>query len=700
MSVPDSLITDPGDVDEVQGKVCEVCGNLDSLLLLSKSAEELSEGDVKHDKYGSSSRRNLGDFDLSGKDGCSICSVLSKVCHFFIYENSDLQRKRVRVYLPGGRGFPEMSIDDFGVAKTIQLYTPIGFSPCWNRIPVLPELLLDRQSSASLDFIRSCLQSCVDHHQSCRSPASRLPTRVLDVGIDHGSRICLIKTDTRSFEPYIALSYCWGQDGSLKKTTRENMSTFESGIDIQELPVVFRECIALSRSLGIRYVWIDALCIIQDDRQDWEKESSRMSDTYAQAFLTIGASMSASTSKTFLRISPEDTENEEFSKEISFNGKLSELRARKIPEVGIHSRWTDYHERGAYRSEPWSQRGWTLQEQLLSPRLLIFTSSEIQWTCQESQKCECRSLLNQRRLFGGHSWADIDNASVAFSFWHKAVENYSIRALTHSADRLPALSGIAQAIQKRTGSKYVAGLWSDNIAEDLLWERVGDLKPMTSYQAPSFSWASIDGEIDYRCYMNGRHLYQDISQVLSLDANIHGCNQFGTVRDGAMRIRGPLTSAKLARGDTDGLYSVDIAGRNINFQADTVLSAFICHSEDGNSEAVACRYRTQMEQLAQTTTALHSTVQVEHGSRASKMDITYSVSLEDGARCWLLSLGFYLPPHSSLAQVYELLVLGKHPERPEDFESSGSLSHDHPFVFDEERFKSICIFELNLVQLT
>ncbi|KAM0809328.1 hypothetical protein AB5N19_09671 [Seiridium cardinale] len=128
MSVPDSLITDPGDVDEVQGKVCEVCGNLDSLRLLSKSAEELSEGDVKHDKYGSSSRRNLGDFDLSGKDGCSICSVLSKVCHFFIYENSDLQRKRVRVYLPGGRGFPEMSIDDFGVAKTIQLYTPIALA--------------------------------------------------------------------------------------------------------------------------------------------------------------------------------------------------------------------------------------------------------------------------------------------------------------------------------------------------------------------------------------------------------------------------------------------------------------------------------------------------------------------------------------------------------------------------------------------
>ena len=204
---------------------------------------------------------------------------------------------------------------------------------------------------------------------------------MVDVGTGHDNKVHLVKTATKPFEPYIALSYCWGQDGAMTKTIKEKLDAFESGITLSELPIVFRECISLSRSLGIRYVWIDALCIIQDDQEDWEKESSVMSNTYAQAFLTICASMSASSSESFLRISKDDIENEVFTKKVDFSGKVSELRARRIPEVGIHSRWTDYHERGS--CEPWSQRGWTLQEQLLSPRLLMFTSSEIQWSCQE-----------------------------------------------------------------------------------------------------------------------------------------------------------------------------------------------------------------------------------------------------------------------------------------------------------------------------
>ena len=488
---------------------------------------------------------------------------------------------------------------------------------------------------------------------------------MVDVGTGHGNQVHLVKTATKPFEPYIALSYCWGQDGAMTKTTKEKLDAFESGISLSELPIVFRECISLSRSLGIRYVWIDALCIIQDDQEDWEKESSVMSNTYAQAFLTICASMSASSSESFLRISKDDIENEVFTKKVDFGGKVSELRARRIPEVGIHSRWTDYHERGS--CEPWSQRGWTLQEQLLSPRLLMFTSSEIQWSCQESQTCECQSRLNYRRLFGGHSWAEIKNASTAFNFWHKAVENYSTRTLNRCTDRLPALSGIAQAIQERTGSTYVAGLWSGNIAEDLLWERVGDLRTPTEYLAPSFSWASIVGEVDYRCYMNGKHVYREVSRVLSIGTHVQGCNQFGTVWGGEMSISGPVTPTTLVRLDVDGVYSVKVAGKNIRFSADTALAAFTQHSEDGVPEVMACRSRAQMSRSAQSARGVESATQIEYRSRDGNPSTFYPIPIEDSARCWLLALGFYQPPHS-LPEVSEFLVLGRHPDRPEKFE--------------------------------
>ena len=493
---------------------------------------------------------------------------------------------------------------------------------------------------------------------------------MLDVGRGQDNQIRLVQSSTNIFEPYIALSYCWGHDGAMIKTEKRNRESFESGISILTLPIVFQECISLSRSLGIRYVWIDALCIIQDDREDWERESSMMSQTYAQAFLTIAASMSASTSEGFLRSLGGDMKNKEFSKKVHFDGNMSEVKARIIPEVGIHSRWTHwYYERHLYPRDPWSQRGWTLQEQLLSPRLLMFTSSEIQWSCQGGQKCECESLLNHGRLFGGHSWTDIEeNASNAFYFWHKAVEDYSIRALTHCTDRLPALSGIAQVIQEQTGSTYVAGLWGSNIAEDLLWERTGNLSLLTDYLAPSFSWASVVGEVDYQCFMNGIHLYQEICQVLSLNVDIQGHNPLGMVRDGEMTISGPLTPATLVGDGADGFYYARIANRSIEFPADTVLATFKEPSEDGLQELVACRSRLEMSRPTQVTDDIQITTQNIPEVGNSNCDNIHATCVADGARCWLLRLGFYLPPHSHPEQVHMFFVLGKHPIKSGKFE--------------------------------
>ncbi|KAI1848512.1 hypothetical protein JX265_008707 [Neoarthrinium moseri] len=668
------------DHDHVRGGVCQLCGSLDLSQFLSDADEDSME-DEEDESYFQLSRRSLLEFEQSGRERCAICSVLKEICLFFTSnedEDADLDGKWLRVRLSTRSGIPELVIEEGGLVKTVQLYTPSGFEPCWNVVPVLRELFSDRDSSDALGFIKSRLQSCLNSHILCRSRGSTLPTRVLDVGTSGDSRINLISTEGKPFEPYIALTYCWGKDGAIVKTTRENVRSFESGLAISDLPLVFRECIMLSRRLGTRFVWIDALCIIQDDREDWERESSKMSLTYAQAFLTIAAAMSASTSESFLSKpqrrdnNPAALQSSLFVKRMTLNGQVTELRARVIPEVGIHSKWTHwYYERQLYPRDPWSQRGWTLQEQLLSPRLLMLTSSEIQWSCQERQSCECTSPLNHRRLFGGKSLSGIENASDAFFFWHKVVEDYSIRTLSHSVDRLPAISGVAQVIQERTGSKYVAGLWSENIAEDLLWERVGEIGAQPGYLAPSYSWASVVGEIDYRCYMNGAHPYREISQVLSWTTDVQGHNQLGTVRSGEMTIRGPLTPVTLVGDGHNGFYSVRIAHRRTYypFPADTLLATFKAPSEEEMREVVvACRRRTQLSSSAPASSNAMVTNHDDDDNAGSDYNSSHRTPIEDGARGWLLRLGFYQMRNSPSEHSNEFLVLGKSPSAADKFE--------------------------------
>lgn len=334
---------------------------------------------------------------------------------------------------------------------------------------------------------------------------------------------------------YIAISYCWGEGNGLK-AIGSNKSDLVQGIDEEELPATIRDAIELARYLRVQYLWVDALCIIQDDTQDWLHESSRMADVYAQAFLTISASSVDSSRMSFLHQSRGNKEvlfqvkdhaiNNQHNQGINENSSDTQycmLAVRRAAVSGFHQADQDEI------IDPSMGRAWTLQEHILSTRLVSFSTDEVQWTCRTLRACECGSpedlgapqLERLRRDLKeaekASSQDQLENVGtknpdwklVCHDFWCKVVETYCRRKLSWMGDKLPALSGVAREFfeimdESRPATttdmpplRYVAGLWEHEIHRGLLWREgsgVGDVD-LVEYRAPSWSWASIETDV-------------------------------------------------------------------------------------------------------------------------------------------------------------------------------------------------------------
>ncbi|EXA29381.1 hypothetical protein FOVG_19121 [Fusarium oxysporum f. sp. pisi HDV247] len=567
-----------------------------------------------------------------------------------------------------------MSFCPFGSEVFVQIYTFYGRT--WNHIRPLPEICDDHLSDESLSFIKSCLQECIKNHKYCRQSEGSLPTRLLDVGHRDDGVVRLIETETITSARFIALSYCWGSAVTIK-TTLAGLGKMKLGLEVSELPQAYIDAVHLTRRLGIRYLWIDALCIIQDCHEDWEKESARMSEIYAKAHLTISAASSASATQAFLRRNTRAESNTDnhsrrvFTERVGDGEDSALVRARVISEFGVHWKWQSSSDK-RYPREPLLRRGWTLQEQLLSTRLLSISNIEMQWTCQEAVFCECRSRLNHRREFGHKSIVHITDPGDAFRLWRKVVENYSKRVLTNPKDKLPAISGIAKIVQQKSNSSYAAGLWTNNIDLDLLWRRatrVNELPP-TEFIAPSFSWASINGEVDYYCFRNGKQPYRKSSSVVGIETKASLNAPLGRVESGRLTIRGPLISGFIEKATSDGWLVVRLSNIQLELIADTVLQESKVATSDGSLQMTACRWRPH--NLAQKSSAgIKETPDQPHAN------ITKNI-LSPGTQCWALRLGYFvsvLKPESPQYRDHELLILGKRPTNPEAFERLGLVSY-------------------------
>ncbi|PMD36898.1 HET-domain-containing protein, partial [Hyaloscypha variabilis F] len=333
----------------------------------------------------------------------------------------------------------------------------------WSIIGPKTHIPGDTASDASFDRVQEWIQDCVQHHSKCGpGPQTRLPSRVLDLGTSNNS-IKLYETEA-SIGSYICLSHCWGAIPTIVTTT-ETLEAYRENIPWVSLPAVFRNAIDICRRLRVQYLWIDKLCIIQHDKEDWIREGSNMANIFENSFLTLAASTAADDSgKFFVQM---DLER---SKVVELTGSTADGKAYNIyARLPIHH-YLDDDCPGSHTTAnaPLLRRAWVFQERLLAPRVLHF-GEELTWECREESYCECSGASHRMKIDHATSLLSKSSDSTLHDQWRRLVMRFTSLRLTHETDRLPALSGAAKQFQMRLRKRYLAGLWDDSLVEDLLW---------------------------------------------------------------------------------------------------------------------------------------------------------------------------------------------------------------------------------------
>lgn len=243
---------------------------------------------------------------------------------------------------------------------------------------MLPCIPGDTASKESFAWASHALQSCVRTHTKCNSDKSAdLPTRLLDLdAFDDHPDIRLIETAGLS-ATYACLSHCWGQSRHLVTETA-SLGLRKDRIPWTSLPMTFQDAIHFVRRLGLQYLWIDSLCIIQDDTKDWEYESDAMSTIYRNAFVTIAATNSSGDSRGCYTSGTELDKDYEVGTHFYVREKPAHFESSPSPST--------------FLSFPLLSRAWFYQERLLSPRVLHFGPRELVWECEESSGCQCQQL--------------------------------------------------------------------------------------------------------------------------------------------------------------------------------------------------------------------------------------------------------------------------------------------------------------------
>jgi hypothetical protein len=380
-----------------------------------------------------------------------------------------------------------------------------------------------------------------------------LPDRVLHV---HDERVYLLETDG-VYGNYATLSHCWGDVRPLM-TTKATLPAHKLEIPWPKIPQTFQDAIIVTRKLGLNYLWIDSLCIVQDSELDWQRQSSKIGDIYSKSYITIMADSSKSSNGGIFSVDRSGYQ----AKEI----KPYKIQARQpIPHLSYSIDGPNANLPDLF---PLNTRGWVLQERILSSRIIHFATHEISWECRELFACEC-ALLHDSTL-PQNRYAK----QAPMPPWHDLVSLYSSKLLTYESDKLPAISGLAKAIQRLNGDEYLAGLWRTTIQKDLLWfcSAPTSARPC-QYQAPSWSWASVIGTVEFQSKAPISKL-----QIAEVQCLPNGVDETGSVKFGSLTLSGRIVPAILSYCSEQKLelsqYELVFDGsKKQGFRADYILSS-------------------------------------------------------------------------------------------------------------------------------
>lgn len=534
-------------------ELCATCrwnGRWDDLTRFQQSRPKKRDGGITRDQL-----------ERSASAGNFCCAVLLAVARKFSVGSVWFDRLRGLVAAekdadPIDSVYISSDISEADIPAGAEVY-PRGRHP----IP-------DPWSEETLAWAGGHIRDCILNHD-CTDRQARngaLPTRLIHIpenAEDGGVR--LVRDAARLLPPstrYAALTHCWGQHVPECLTTSDHIDMYASeGISWAVIPKTFRDAIQYTRRLGLEYLWIDSVCIMQGDQKDWEAESMRMFDYYSNAHVTLGSTFSADCtggffSKRHVRAS------RLYLFDVLFRGSRLAVYAQRSPaekwklksdeEFGQKSPVSPYH---LFR------RAWTYQERLTSSRLLLFTQKQALFECsagrrlQETDAPTAQTLKEVYRRLLTSQGQESPEAS-----WAGLVNAFSGLRLSFPADKLPAFAGVAQQylLSHSAGDEYLCGLRRSHFHCDLLWcadrllpDRCGvdsGFLVERPYLAPSWSWASVSGGTVYHWTGAGR---RDMSTITfrGEDLVFSEAGRFGRPVAGYIILEGPVIDGFVRRWD-------------------------------------------------------------------------------------------------------------------------------------------------------
>ena len=409
-----------------------------------------------------------------------------------------------------------------------------------------------------MNWLNKCDTSHACLHDSGRLEQGRssLPTRLIDVGNDpHASHVRLVLSqDLSPGFRYLTLSHSWGSSevAMTVQLTMKNKSSFMTSIGVETLPRTFADTILLARHLGVCYLWIDSLCIVQDDEMDWKTEAAKMAEVYANAYVNVAATASSNSSQGLFRDrNPMTTKR----------GVATVREGHSLIPAGTYQCFNVREWICQIGRAPLSKRAWVYQEWLLSPRILHFANDQIFWECREMHASETfQDHVPARYEFGLRRF-DLESSKEVtkrkfLEIWDTIVQEYTARDLTYVSDKLTALSGLARILHRRhpEAGKYVGGMWAKYLTDQLAWSASCKAHRSNIYRAPSWSWASIDGSISPN--FNWRLVNQDHRNracrspvtILSIDASFTD-DLFGSMIKATLKVEAPLLKITIEAGE-------------------------------------------------------------------------------------------------------------------------------------------------------
>ncbi|KAI9767501.1 MAG: hypothetical protein M1839_004489 [Geoglossum umbratile] len=413
-------------------------------------------------------------------------------------------------------------------------------------------------SPGSLESIKSWLDTCNKSHAYCKklknkNKSTLLPTRLIDVGTISGLG-CVRLVESRivpSGAQYLTLSHCWGSSGlpSQLKLTAQFLPFFEEQIPMELLPKTFLDAIEVTKCLGIRYLWIDSLCIIQDREEDWKREAATMWQVYTNSYLNISATASMNSSQGLFRDRSELTLKPWVVKVQEGHPLFASGEYCCFDEAD----WECHVDNGHVNS-----RAWVCQEYLLSPRIINFSEDQLFWECHELKASEqfpggipprCDTSTQRNFL---HSIEEHQEPKEYLKVWGSIVERYTAGSLSRPSDKLIAVSALAMQISKMRSNAdiYLAGLWRSDLVDQLLWTSSSTAVRSQRYRAPSWSWACMDGYVGSHFNWpkagpeGGQLRSSNIATVLEATVE-HSSNPYSSAKGGVLRLSAPLLKVNL-----------------------------------------------------------------------------------------------------------------------------------------------------------